>query len=118
MQTLPDKKTINFNCGKIDGIGVDAGGQTYHYFKDHLEVMRKLIDNQFYPSDFILSETTHENVKFLFSHGCNNFEFLLKNSFFHYRGGTNWNNQSKEYHEKRTFVLNAFIDKCLEQKNE
>jgi hypothetical protein len=117
MQTLPDKKTINFNCGKVDGIPVDAGGQTYHYLKNHPEVMRKLVDNQFYPSDFIVSEATHENVKFLFSHDCTNFEFLLKNSFFHYRGGSNWNNQSPEYHEKKTAVLNAFIDKCLKQKD-
>lgn len=115
MQTLPDKKMINFNCGKVDGIGVDVGGQTYHYFKDHPEVMKKLIDNQHYPVDFIVSESTNENVKFLFSHGCHNFEFLLKNSFFHYRGGGNWNNESKEYHEKKTIVLNAFINKCLEQ---
>ncbi len=113
METLPDKKTINFNCGKIDGIGVDPGGQTYHYFKNHPEVMPKLIDNQFYPSDFIVSETTHENVKFLFSHGCTNFECMLNDSFFHYRGGSNWDNQSKEYHEGKTAVLNAFINKCL-----
>lgn len=116
MQTLPDKETINFNCGKVDGIGVDPGGQTYHYFKNHPEVTLKPINNQFYPSDFIVSETTHENVKFLLSHGLNNFEFLLKNSFFHYRGGSNWDNQSAEYHEKKTAVLNAFIDKCLEHK--
>ncbi len=113
MQTLPDKKTINFNCGQVDGIHVDAGGQTYHYLKNHPEVMRKPIDNQYYPSNFIVSETTHENVKFLFSRDCTNFEFLLKNSFFHYRSGGNWNNQPKEYHEKKTIVLNAFIDNCL-----
>jgi hypothetical protein len=117
MQTLPDKKTINFNCGKIDGIGVDVGGQTYHYFKNHPEITPRLIDNQHYPADYILSETTHEHVNFLFSHDCTNFEFLLNNSFFHYRGGTNWNNQPKEYHDKKTAVLNAFINKCLEQKN-
>ena len=116
MQTLADKKTINFNCGKVDGIGVDAGGHTYHYFKDHPQVIKNRIDTQYYPSDFIVSETTHENVKFLFSHDCNNFEFLLKNSFFHYRGGGNWDNQSEEYHAKKTAVLNAFINKCLEQK--
>lgn len=113
MQTLPDKKTINFNCGKVDGIGVDVGGQTYRYFKNHPEVMVQLIDNQHYPAHFMLSETTDENIKFLFSHDCNNFEFLLKNAFFHYRGGGNWDNQSNEYHEKKTAVLNAFIDKCL-----
>src|ERR1700733_12744545 len=47
MQTLPDKKTIDFHCGQIDGIKVDTGGQTYHYFKDHPEVMKKPIDNQY-----------------------------------------------------------------------
>ncbi len=78
--------------------------------------MKKLIDNQHYPSDFFLSETTDENIKFLFAHGFNNFEYLLKNSFFHYRGGGNWNNESKEYHEKKTIILNIFINKCLEQK--
>jgi hypothetical protein len=114
MQTLPDRKTIDFNCGKIDGIGVDVGGQTYHYFKDHPEAMLKRIDNHYFPSDLVVSETIDEKIKFLFSHGCSNFEFLIRDSFFHYRGGGNWNNQSKEYHEKRTAVLHAFIDKCLE----
>ena len=113
MQALSDKKTIDFNCGKIDEIEVDVGGQTHHYFKDHPEVILKQIDNQHYSSDFIVSETTHENVKYLLFRGCNNFEFLLKNSFFHYRGGGNWDNQSAEYHEEKTAVLNAFIDKCL-----
>ena len=113
MQTLPDKKTINVNCGKVDGIGVDAGGQTYHYLKNHPNIMKNPMDIHYYPSDFIVSETTHENVKFLFAHDCHNFEFLLNNSFFHYRGGSNWNNQSPEYHEKKTAVLNAFIEKCL-----
>jgi hypothetical protein len=115
MQTLPDKKTINFNCGKVDGIAVDVGGQTYRYFKNHPQVMIQLVDNQHYPSDFSLSETTHEHIKFLFSHHCTNFEFLLKNSFFHYRGGGNWDNQSKEYHENKTVVLSAFIEKCLKR---
>lgn len=113
MQTLPDKKTIDFNCGKVDGIGVDVGGHTYNYFKSHPEVIIKVIDNGHYPSNFIVSESTNENVKFLFSHNVNDFEFLLKNSFFHYRSGGNWNNQPKEYHEKKTIVLNSFIDKCL-----
>ena len=114
MQTLPDKKTINFNCGKIDDIGVNAGGQTYHYFKDHQEARVKLIDSQFYSPDFIVSEATDEKVKFLFSHNCTNFEFLLKNYFFHYRGGSNWDNKPKEYHENKTAVLNAFIDRYIE----
>jgi hypothetical protein len=118
MQTLPDKKSINFNCGKVDGIGVDVGGQTYHYFKNHPEVMKKTIDNQHYPADFMLSETTHEQVKFLFSHDCHNFEFILKNSFFHYRGGGNWNNESREYHEKKTMVLLAFIRQVLNIKDD
>lgn len=113
MQTLPDKKTINFNCGKVGEVNVDAGGQTYHYLKNHPNIIKNPIDNQYYPSDFILSEDTHENVKFLFAHECTNFEFLLQNSFFHYRGGSNWDNQPKEYHEKKTAVLNAFIERCL-----
>ena len=113
MQNLPDKKTIDFNCGKIDGIGVDVGGQTYHYFKNHPEVMLKPIDNQHYQSSILSPEITQERVHFLFSHGINNFEILLQDSFFHYRGGGNWDHQSPEYHEKKTAVLHAFIDKCL-----
>jgi len=113
MHTLPDRKTISFNCGKVDGVPVDAGGQTYHYLKNHPEIMKKTIDNHYYSPDFIVSEDTHENVKFLFSHECKGFEFLLNNSFFHYRAGTNWNYESKEYHEKKTAAFNAFIEKCL-----
>lgn len=35
MRKLPDKRSLNFNVGRIDGVNVDTGGYTYYYLQQH-----------------------------------------------------------------------------------
>ena len=38
MRTMPNKTTINFNCGRVNNIPVDAGGHTYCYLRDNPDI--------------------------------------------------------------------------------
>jgi len=131
MNTLPERRTINFNCGRVDGIPVDAGGCTHHYLKNHPEIKVKnigILHNQ----NTLCQECrvsgkyrcTHNNKKLerlgfnkneidFLQIGPPNIEFLLNNTFLHYRGGTNWDNQSASFHNNKTSILNNFINTIL-----
>jgi hypothetical protein len=133
MTTMPNKDTIDFNCGRIEDVFVDAGGQTYHYLTHNPSVRLKNIHH--FHSSFFLCDTCRQlnietcihntetlkfygfnenEIKFLHA-GPTNCEFIHNRTFFHYRGGTNWDNRSQEYHQKKTNNLNEFInDLCAD----
>lgn len=48
MDRLPDKTTLNYYCGRYDGIyGVDTGGGTYKYLAAHPELRLKAFNQVF-----------------------------------------------------------------------
>lgn len=117
MSQLPEKETINVNCGKISGVSVDAGGFTHYYLKSHPEVKIKYLD-QVYIQEKIENPQKllafkehgfdHHQINALQA-GLYDVEFYSHGTFFHYRAGTNWNQQSKEYHETKSRLLNLYI---------
>lgn len=133
MKTMPNKSSISFNCGKVNGVGVDAGGYSYHYIHDNPSARIAYFDNFYincYGSNTITSITRGmldvpydssllKRLGFdsvsqeLIQAGAHRIEFLLDNSFFHYRSGTNWNQQSSKYHEQKTKLFAQFIQKKL-----
>ena len=93
---LPKPESINWWCGEVDGVSVDVGGQSYHYFKKHPEVRWRgfrpvhVEDNpdvDFHPSRY----------EYIY---CENDRIML-----HYRSASNWMNMSDDYHEKKTAWL-------------
>lgn len=131
MNNLPEKRTINFNCGNVNGVGCDVGGYTYYYFKEHPKVKLKkfeVIHNQYLICDScknakqykcIHNRTELERLGFnkneqdFLQAGPANIEFLLDKSILHYRGGTNWDQQPEGFHSLKTSILNNFIKKIL-----
>lgn len=132
MATMPNHHTINFNCGEIKKIPVDAGGYTAKYLTNNPQVKwRKM--NIFYPPllfcDSCKSSVslvcvhnrdalkdfgfTDKEITFLHA-GPTNCEFLIDTIFFHYRAGSNWDYRSQEYHNQKTAILNAFMDDLLQ----
>lgn len=128
MSLLPQKETINFNCGKISGITVDAGGFTHYYLKSHPELKIQYFDQVHSSSiscrDCVQARNektcTHNRLQLqergfdnhqiaALQAGLHDVEFFIKGTFFHYRAGTNWNQQSKEYHETKSRLLNLYI---------
>jgi hypothetical protein len=107
MPNLPDRETINFNCGKIDDVGVDVGGHTHYYLKNHPNVpvkyigycsVHEAIDNPLW-SDFVQKDPGGD--------------FFLEKAFLHYGSGTNWNNKTADYHTYKTAAYNALFLKLL-----
>lgn len=45
MFKLPNKRKINFNCGKVNGESCDVGGYTYYYFNDNETIIPKYINH-------------------------------------------------------------------------
>jgi hypothetical protein len=95
MNTLPNKKTINCNCGIINNQGCDVGGYLYYYFKENPSIKIKYVNHYYIES--------------------NNTEYFIDKTFFHYRGGGNWDHQSRAYHKQKTKFLHDFINNVLAQ---
>lgn len=128
MNTLPNIRTINFNCGRINSVPVDAGGFTYFYLTNYPMIKKKYFGScgisEFYcetckknsqictHNKNILERNgfSEEEIDFLMS-GITNSEFFLGKQFFHYRGGSNWDHKPNEYHIKKFENLKNFIDK-------
>jgi glycosyltransferase involved in cell wall biosynthesis len=130
MPTLPDKKEINFNCGYVEGVRTDTGGETHYYLKNHPHLPIKHIDCN-YVTDYSCNRCaikkrpcTHNSPMlknlllspaaiWLIQKGPDRSEFYGNRKFFHYRSGTNWNNRSRRYHNKKTKIFETFIKKLL-----
>ncbi|MDR3550954.1 MAG: hypothetical protein P4L31_06080 [Candidatus Babeliales bacterium] len=136
MNELPNKKTMNFNCGKADGQSVDSGGYTHYYFKNNPTVRLKHIDelqayqlfcpDNFNPSSCIDTKTLmEEQILKLVDMGFNEKEiaflqkkpnsvcYLLRNSFIHYRAGSNYDNQSMLYEKQKMALIKEYLDDLL-----
>ncbi len=117
MNSLPDKTSLNFNCGQVDGIPVDVGGHTYDYLSTHPETRVKLIGHMLIPEGYVLfeEEGMPKNVRFLLEQGMCNIEFLIRYTFLHYRSGANWDYKPLQYHQTKTQILESFIKSILPQ---
>lgn len=133
MSALPDKRTLNFNCGKIDGVSVDSGGYSYYYLKAHPEIKNKNIDevwgyqlfcpDRFVPSHLIKTDVpeqekifryaelgfTEKEIKFLLKQP-HTIQFLLNNSILHYRAGSNYDGQSQAYMVTKRDIIHKFLE--------
>jgi hypothetical protein len=133
MEKLPEKKLINFNCGQIEEIPVDAGGYMHYYLQKYPELKIKYF-GPFYPPDLYCPACRNaKSTQLVCNHngeelrryglgndlinalhsGLENIEFFIHGAFFHYRGGTNWDHQTKEYHERKTRLFNEAIKNLL-----
>ncbi len=133
MNALPDKETLNFNCGKIDGASVDSGGYSYYYLKDHPEIKNKNIDevwgyqlccpDRFVPAHVIETDVPeqrkiakykglgfHEKeINFLLKQP-HTIQFLLNNSILHFRAGSNYDSQSQVYMVRKRGIIHQFLE--------
>ncbi len=131
MPFLHNRNNMDFNCGKVFDVPVDAGGQTYFYLRNNPDLRIYYLNNQnikeFYCENcFNLNKNlcnhntvllkqlnfSENEINFIQS-GPENIDFLFNKRFLHYRSGSNWNNQSEEYHRKKTNLLNNFINNIL-----
>ncbi len=130
MRTLPNKRTISFEGGMVEGLACDVGGHTYYYLKSnpgikskffghiHMGAMKvadgcKKCTNLDCPSCLKKLQQIgldEEIIKFV--HDIpedKDVEFFLDHHFLHYRSGSNWNGKPAEYHQRKTRTLSTLI---------
>jgi len=130
MRTMPNRRTLNFNCGRVNNRPIDAGGHSYYYIQNNSNA--KICWSYSYhtgsfrcsacrPDDFIICTHNTQRLKelqfdddqiWLFQH-IHNVEFCQGTTFLHYRGGTNWNRQHPSYHQRKTEALQHYLDLIL-----
>ncbi len=136
MRNLPEKELINFNCGRIDEVGVDAGGYTHYYLQKYpYTKIREFFS--FHTSTVTCAKCIRNNNQNLCKHngadfqryglddqlikelqsGLGNVEFFIDGVFFHYRGGSNWDRKKDEYHKKKTASFNRYLERILNAKS-
>jgi hypothetical protein len=130
MGTMPNKRTLNFNCGKVEGRPVDAGGHSYYYLKHNPQVRVHYIDHNF--SDELrcnicirinapycthntgeLRKAEFDEFQINFLQSAHDVEFFCNNSFLHYRCGSNWDYKSQQYHNQKTEALQRYLNAIL-----
>lgn len=130
LKKLPNIHTLTFNCGKVNGKPIDAGGHSYYYLKENPTL--KILFFTHYYSGYLrcstcqrrdlllcphntqqLKENGFDEAQVEFLQKAHNVEFFHNNSFLHYRGGTNWDNKNKEYHLQKTRALHTYLEKIF-----
>jgi hypothetical protein len=101
--TAPNIEKLCMWPGTINHAPTDVGGMSYFYLLYNDVKLKKI------PCTGIIHD--HPEVLGLIPEHVRNdyrIEFqseIIEGSFFHYRGGSNWNNKSKEHHtQKQNFI--------------
>ncbi|HRN78507.1 MAG TPA: hypothetical protein PLU71_04660 [Candidatus Dependentiae bacterium] len=138
MNNLPDKKSLNFNCGIVNESVTDSGGFTYYYLIEHptlvVENINVLYSHQLFLGDRGINREA-DDIKyvpnavksaFYTNLGFNKkeidfllkkpdtFEFYLNNHFLHFREGTNYSSASNNFINYKTQIFNEFINSIVQ----
>lgn len=133
MNRLPDKRTLNFNTGIINGSPADSGGWTYYYLTAHPEVrltrMTTLYSHQLFLGDKHINRQADVGIPkevkkaFYRSLGFNDiemrfllkepdtFEYYLDNYFVHYRGGST--DKHEMANNRKLQIFTEFLDETI-----
>lgn len=128
MNTLPNKQTLCFDRGWINGYECDTGAQTYNYFKNNPSVRVK-----YYPELYFENLSNDSEIAKTFDPVTQHFFQILKTNFdeinphrlqlhadhfLHYVAGSNHDKKSQEYHVKKTKIVFDYIDSIIDYYQE
>lgn len=133
MNTLPNKRSLNFNCGTILGNHTDTGGFTYYYFKEnpnakvlYMRDQLDLTDGDYIVNsyelegrDYIDEEEVLNAVKSnkpllqFMQEQPDDIQFFLDFAILHYRRAGNYHNKPNKYHKHKTEILRKFMNGIL-----
>lgn len=118
MAKMPNKKTINFNCGQINGTPVDAGGYTHYYLKNNPTARVGYIDTMY---THLVPQNTEALKKDGFSAPFIQFilrdpgmQFHLNCAFLHHGAGTNWCGSPSVQLAHKKLCLDEFINALVQ----
>lgn len=134
MNTTPNKRSMNWNCGKVNGSSVDVGGHMHHYLVDNPQAHIKHLD--VYHTGNLMCQSCRKNDSYYCAHGFEekvqnntyldeankqfllkrpvNIEFLVNGHFLHYRGA-GWDTKTPQYHKTKQQLCKEFIEAKIEK---
>ena len=122
MLTLPDRRSMNFNCGKINNSPVDAGGYTHYYISKYIDQIRmKWMSCEYFANTIKdyqngrLSEKKKHLISLIDLDPPENMETLLDGRMLHYRGGGLWDPKPQEYYTKKNDCLRRYIEQIVNE---
>jgi len=105
--TMPNIKNFDVGPGMIWKAATDVGGSTYYYLRNNPDCdVRRITNTSILVPEFIDLFPEHAQPFYTLDLGMEIFE----DCWLHYRGGSNWDNKSQEYHNKKQ----DFIKKLLQ----
>lgn len=108
--TAPNLKSLDIGCGMIWHAPIDSGGLSYFYLTGNPDLKwRRTIHSGIEPENLpeIIS-LFPESIRTEYPPELS-FE-VIEYCFLHYRGGSNWDNKSPEYHEIKRKFLRKLLD--------
>lgn len=102
MEKLPDKESLDWWCGYCEGYPVDVGGHTFYYLKKHEKDIKTVSLNQHYIGEDPACNFSPANYEYF---AINDVKTVL-----HYRGGSNWDHKTPDYHFKKTQWLKTKLN--------
>lgn len=122
MGNLPNKRTINFDGDRVEGVSCDVGGHTYYYFKnnpsvthtlyvavsrDYLITLTKSLDEYGFFDPLSIDFIMNNKREF-------GFQYHADGNFLHfYAGGSNWPKYSASFMQEKTNLVNQYIDRQI-----
>lgn len=100
LRRLPEPRSVDWYCGKVNGSNVDVGGQTHRYLSAHPELKPLELRSDYISEDPSVSFQPPD-YEFFYSGD--------KRIALHYRSASNWNHRSLEYHERKTAWLKKVV---------
>ncbi len=96
MEKMKSPNELNWWCGRIDGVPVDVGGHTIKYiekYSDEIEIDHIRCSHVSYDESCNFDPVNYDSI---------GIPGNSTNTIIHYRGGSNWNRMSGDYHIKKT----------------
>ncbi|MBI5274768.1 MAG: hypothetical protein HY860_06940 [Chlamydiales bacterium] len=123
MPTLPNRKMMNFNCGRIDDAPVDAGGYTHYYLSKYADIIKI---KEIGPAHFshtiddyhngALDSNMNHLIPLIELDPPSNMETFLQGAILHYRGGGLWDPKPTSYYQRKNNCLRTYIEYILEKE--
>ncbi len=136
IRTMPNKRTINFNSGRVLGLPADSAGQTHLYMIENPDAKIKLVDRlrvNYDASSSLACNSCKQRHRFDCAHneqllreagfvgqeipflqmGPPIIEWHLDKQFFHYSRACSWDGQSEQFHTRKIAMVKRFIESVL-----
>lgn len=125
MATLPNRRSLNFNLGEINGVRVDSAGYTYFYLINNPKLKWSKLGCVTVPftvaavslNSKIISELKSYSKLYQLMHSMEfDYEFYADYAFMHFRAGSNWYNMDDTTSSKKTRLLRDAIQEIIDSK--